>query len=191
MIGAISGNYTGYGTYGNYYAMGNSETVQENGFSDAQTKINPLTGQPENVDPKEEAKKADPDSVKKPGRQSAPDECETCKNRKYQDGSDEANVSFKTAAHVSPEAAASAVRAHEGQHVSNAYKKAAQAENAKVISANVTIHTAICPECGKSYVSGGVTQTAIKYTNEANPYQKNRMSADGVSMRGANINYAV
>ena len=27
--------------------------------------------------------------VKAPGRTSAPSECETCKNRKYQDGSDE------------------------------------------------------------------------------------------------------
>lgn len=38
-------------------------------------------------------------------------ECQTCKNRKYIDGSDEANVSFKNAAHVSPEAAGAAVRA--------------------------------------------------------------------------------
>lgn len=42
-------------------------------------------------------------------------ECQTCKNRKYVDGSNEANVSFKNAAHISPEAASSAVRAHEGQ----------------------------------------------------------------------------
>lgn len=41
-------------------------------------------------------------------------ECQTCKNRKYVDGSNEANVSFKNAAHISPEAASSAVRAHEG-----------------------------------------------------------------------------
>mgnify|MGYP001188840773 CR=1 FL=1 len=32
-------------------------------------------------------------------------ECQTCKNRKYVDGSNEANVSFKNAAHISPEAA--------------------------------------------------------------------------------------
>ena len=31
-------------------------------------------------------------------------ECQTCKNRKYQDGSNE-NVSFKSASHISPEAA--------------------------------------------------------------------------------------
>ena len=49
--------------------------------------------------------------VKAPGRTSAPSECETCKNRKYQDGSDE-NVSFKAAAHISPEASGARVRGH-------------------------------------------------------------------------------
>ena len=39
-------------------------------------------------------------------------ECQTCKERKYQDGSDEM-VSFKAAAHISPEASASTVRSHE------------------------------------------------------------------------------
>ena len=51
-------------------------------------------------------------------------ECQTCKNRKYKDGSDEM-VSFKSPAHISPEGAASAVRSHEQEHVSNAYSKAA------------------------------------------------------------------
>lgn len=68
---------------------------------------------------------------KKVGRTSSPEECETCKNRKYQDGSNE-NVSFKSATHISPNAAGAAVRAHEGEHVSNAYTKAAQ-DNGKVI----------------------------------------------------------
>ena len=36
-----------------------------------------------------------------PGKKSSPAECETCRNRKYQDGSDEM-VSFKSAQHVSP-----------------------------------------------------------------------------------------
>ena len=61
----------------------------------------------------------------RPGRKSSPAECETCKNRKYQDGSDEM-VSLKSAAHISPEASASRVRAHEQEHVNNAYSKAAQ-----------------------------------------------------------------
>ena len=122
---------------------------------------------------------------KKSGK-SSPEECETCKHRKYIDGSDEANVSFKTAAHVSPEAAASAVRAHEGMHVSNAYDKAAT-HNGKVINASVSIHTSVCPECGRSYVSGGTTHTQIKYYNESNPYQQELKSADATKYRGANV----
>ena len=115
------------------------------------------------------------------------EECETCKNRKYQDGSDEHNVSFKTAAHISPNAAGAAVRAHENQHVSNAYKKA-ETNNGKVINASVSIHTSICPECGRSYVSGGTTRTQIKYFNEENPYQKDLKTTDGVKYRGMNVN---
>ena len=104
---------------------------------------------------------------KLPGKKSSPAECETCKNRKYQDGSDEM-VSFKSAAHISPEAAASRVRSHEQEHVSNAYKKASQ-NNGKVLSTYVSIKTSICPECGRSYVAGGETRTQIKYYNEDNP----------------------
>lgn len=100
----------------------------------------------------------------KEGYRSSPAECETCKNRKYQDGSDE-NVSFKAATHISPEAAPAAVRGHEGEHVSNAYSKAAEA-GGKVLQASVAIHTAICPECGKTYVSGGTTTTLISYPKD-------------------------
>lgn len=117
------------------------------------------------------------------------EECETCKNRKYQDGSDEM-VSFKSAAHISPNAAASAVRSHEQEHVSNAYKKAATG-NGKVVNASVTLHTAVCPECGRSYVSGGTTQTQIKYYNEENPYQQDLKTADRAKYSGMNVDYAV
>lgn len=124
-----------------------------------------------------------------PGRKSSPAECQTCKERKYQDGSDEM-VSFKSAAHISPESSASRVRAHEQEHVSNAYKKAAQG-NGKVISANVSLKTAICPECGRSYVSGGTTSTKISYPNEqTNPYVKNRKAADAAVLIGSNIDIA-
>ena len=124
-----------------------------------------------------------------PGRKSSPAQCETCKNRKYQDGSDEM-VSFKSASHISPKASASKVRAHEQEHVSNAYTKAAKA-GGKVLSASVTLKTAICPECGTSYVSGGTTNTMIKYSNESNPYQQSKKSQDSLALRGANLNFAV
>ncbi len=132
----------------------------------------------------------DEDGTKKIGRKSSPEECQTCKSRKYQDGSNEMNVSFKNAAHISPESAASAVRSHEGQHVKNAYSKAEQG-NGKVVSASVSIHTAVCPECGRTYVSGGTTNTSIKYPNESNPYQQNKKSQDSLSLLGANLDYAV
>lgn len=124
-----------------------------------------------------------------PGRKSSPAECETCKNRKYQDGSDEM-VSFKSAAHISPQASASRVRAHEQEHVNNAFTKAAR-KGGKVLSANVTLKTAICPECGSSYVAGGTTATKIKYPNESNPYTQNRKSLDAVSIIGQNLDIAV
>lgn len=120
-----------------------------------------------------------------PGKKSSPAECETCKERKYQDGSDE-NVSFKAATHLSPTAAGGAVRAHEGEHVANAYSKAAKG-GGKVLQASVAIHTAICPECGRSYVSGGTTTTRIAYKNEENPYVRNMKSMDGGLLRGMNF----
>ena len=129
----------------------------------------------------------DKSAPKEAGRKSSPTECETCKNRKYQDGSNE-NVSFKSAAHVSPNAAASAVRAHEGEHVSNAYSNAAR-RNGTVVSASVSIHTSVCPECGRSYVSGGTTNTMVKYPNESNPYQQSRKSQDSLRFSGANVDY--
>lgn len=131
----------------------------------------------------------DPDSHKKVGRKSSPEECQTCKERKYQDGSDE-NVSFKSAQHISPTSAGARVRAHEGEHVANAYNKA-QEDGGKVIQASVSIHTAICPECGRTYVSGGTTHTKISYPNESNPYQKERKFQQGMGLRGENIDLAV
>lgn len=123
----------------------------------------------------------------KPGYESSPEECKTCKNRKYQDGSNE-NVSFKSASHISPSASAARVKAHEAEHVSNAYSKAAE-KGGKVISAGVTIRTAVCPECGRTYTAGGETRTVIKYPNESNPYQKNRKSLDAAIYPGANVDY--
>ncbi len=96
------------------------------------------------------------------GKVSSPSECQTCKNRKYQDGSNEMDVSFKSASHISVGDAPSKVRAHEQEHVTNAYQKAEDA-GGKVLQASVRIKTAVCPECGTTYVSGGETATKIAY----------------------------
>lgn len=93
-------------------------------------------------------------------------ECQTCKERKYQDGSDDPGVSFKTATHIAPELAAAEVRGHEMEHVVRE-QASAQREDRRVVSQSVTYHTAICPECGKAYVSGGTTRTTTAANRDA------------------------
>lgn len=112
-------------------------------------------------------------------------ECETCKNRKYQDGSDEM-VSFKAPGHISPSASAARVMGHEREHVANANAKAASDENATLVQASVTLHTSVCPECGRSYVSGGETTTQIKYQEET-PYGQNFKNYDAPQVIGQNV----
>lgn len=51
--------------------------------------------------------------------------------------------------------------AHEMEHVVNE-QASAKADGSEVISQSVAIHTSICPECGISYVAGGVTNTVTK-----------------------------
>lgn len=168
MVGGIGyGNYNSYGSMGYGYVepsqvSGNNHTTQNADLSGS------------NVT-----------ALKRSGAV----ECETCKNREYQDGSNESDVSFKAPGHISPESSAATVRAHEQEHVANAYEKASKG-NGKVVSATVSLQTAVCPECGRSYVSGGVTNTTIKYSSPAsyNDKGKKNASMDGI---GRNIDYAV
>ena len=85
-------------------------------------------------------------------------ECQTCSKRRYQDKSNDAGVSFKSPTYISPENAASAVAAHEQEHVRNEQSSAAR-DGRQVISQSVRIFTDTCPECGRVYVSGGETRT--------------------------------
>lgn len=127
-------------------------------------------------------------TVVTPGRKSSPAQCKTCQNRKYQDGSDEGNVSYKAATHISPESSGAKVMAHEQEHVANAYSKAAKA-GGKVLQASVQLKTAICPECGRSFVAGGTTTTRISYP--ADPHSQNKKSYDAQATRGANFDAAI
>ena len=117
------------------------------------------------------------------------EECQTCKNRKYIDGSNENDVSYKTPTSISPEQSAARVMAHEQEHVANAYGKASKM-NGRVLQASVQLKVEICPECGRSYVAGGSTTTKIAYPVD-NPYMKNKKSADKDALVGANFDAAV
>lgn len=101
-----------------------------------------------------------------------PVECQTCKNRKYVDGSNEPDVSFKTPGKIAAGESYARVSAHEREHVANAIEKGSE-PGAKLVSANVTLKMGVCPECGRTYVAGGETTTRIEYS-EDNPYEKNR-----------------
>ena len=111
-----------------------------------------------NMNPVNEAKEK-----KKVDEKNHPDKqpCQTCQKRRYQDGSNDPGVSFKAAQHLSPETAGSAVRAHESEHVSRNRAKAFR-ENKEIVYQQVAIHTDICPECGRVYVSGGTTTTVTR-----------------------------
>lgn len=87
-------------------------------------------------------------------------ECETCANRKYQDGSNDPGVSFKTASKISGNTEA-VVRAHENEHVTRNQTKA-ERENKEIVYQSVRIKRGICPECGTSYVAGGETTTVTR-----------------------------
>ena len=119
------------------------------------------------------------DDVKTPQEVMEDSECKTCAERKYQDGSDDPGVSFKTAAHISPEQAAAKVRSHEYEHVVREQSKADR-ENKEVVSQSVRLHTDICPECGRTYVSGGVTNTVTRGKDEPQEQVEPEQSANNV-----------
>ena len=85
-------------------------------------------------------------------------ECQTCSNREYVDVSNDPGVSFKSPTKISPNQAAAAVSSHEGEHVTNEQARAKE-EGREVLSQTVVLHSDICPECGRAYISGGTTRT--------------------------------
>lgn len=116
-------------------------------------------------------------------------ECQTCKRRKYVDGSNEGDVSFKSPAHIDPSASAAVVMGHEKEHLSNAIAEGNE-ENKELVSASITLKTSVCPECGRVYVSGGVTNTTIRTTSgqkNENPYNKLQDDLNYKMAAGANF----
>lgn len=95
-------------------------------------------------------------------------DCGTCASRTYQDGSDDASVSFQAPTHLTPGQAETAVMSHEMEHVVNEQAYARE-DGREVVGQSVQIFREICPECGVSYVSGGVTKTAT--VGKSNPYK--------------------
>lgn len=131
------------------------------------------TAETKEADPKED----EPKVGETPTAQEVAEEgeCQTCKKRKYQDGSDDPGVSFKTPTNVDPRMAQSAVRGHENEHVVRERAKALQ-EDRKVISQSVSYRNAICPECGRVYIAGGTTRTVT--VNQPKPFEPQQDQED-------------
>lgn len=119
-------------------------------------------------------------------------ECQTCKNRKYVDGSNEGDVSFKTPGHIDPGRSAATVMSHEQEHVANAVSEGNK-PNKDLVRVSVNLKTAVCPECGKVYVSGGTTNSTIRTTSEGtdkpnnNPYARNQANLNYLMSAGKNM----
>ena len=94
-------------------------------------------------------------------------ECQTCKNRKYQDGSDDPGVSFKTATNIAPERAAAAVRGHEQEHVVREQAKARR--RTRRSSKNPASRPSRNPPSRSGKYSGNLNM----YFNRANSQQEN------------------
>ena len=107
-----------------------------------------------------------PDGTQKIAEAMEVEECQTCKNRRYVDGSNDPSVSYQTPQHIDPGQSGAKVMAHEREHVANEQAKA-EKEERRVISQYVALSTSICPECGKVYVSGGVTRTVTASDKKA------------------------
>ncbi|MDR1572402.1 MAG: hypothetical protein LBS32_07750 [Clostridiales Family XIII bacterium] len=119
-------------------------------------------------------------------QQGAEQECQTCKNRKYKDVSDDPSVSFQTPTKLSPGEAEGAVRAHERQHVSHE-RSEAERESREVVSQNVVIHYAVCPECGKVYIAGGTTTTVTRAASEREKLGAQYMAGVDSLPKGSNV----
>lgn len=161
MTQGFSGGYRGFGGISVYRKNAAGTEVPQNNFSG---RISPDSGK--NGGTYQNSRISDEADRK---RRFDSFECQTCKNRKYQDGSDDSGVSFQTPTKVDPKAAGAAVRSHEQEHVSRNRAKADREGN-EIVSQSVTIHTGICPECGKVFVSGGTTRTITKSGNDGDKY---------------------
>ena len=100
-------NFYGTGRTSAGYGAADSALSMKITEDTGKTGIEPLSGKKRTEDGTEKSGKAQlsgkerDDWKKKTGIEDPSEECQTCKNRKYKDGSDEM-VSFKSPQHVSP-----------------------------------------------------------------------------------------
>ncbi|MCL1997631.1 MAG: hypothetical protein FWG65_02580 [Turicibacter sp.] len=106
-----------------------------------------------------------------PGGNIEDSRCQTCLNRRYVDQSDDSGVSFQTPTRIKGDVAAT-VYAHEMEHATREASRAKQ-EDRRVILNSISLSTAVCPECGTEYISGGETRTmTVANNSESTPQEE-------------------
>jgi hypothetical protein len=109
--------------------------------------------------------------------------CDTCASRKYVDKSDDPSVSFQTPTNISAAMSGVVVASHEREHVNNERSRARR-EDRQVIQQSVSLTYDTCPECGRRYVSGGVTRTTTIGKSESNDNMPTDEENDAFSPSG-------
>jgi len=66
----------------------------------------------------------------------------------------------------------------------------------RLVSVSVTLETSVCPECGRTYTSGGTTRTVMLKGSEEqekpeNPYEAGKNFVMRFLAQGQNVNAAV
>lgn len=89
------------------------------------------------------------------------EQCPTCASRTYADDSDDGGVSFQSPRHIAASTSGAAVMSHEREHVT-ANDAKARREDRQVTGNTVALEYARCPQCGRTYVAGGVTKTTTR-----------------------------
>ena len=72
------------------------------------------------------------------------------------------------------------MRGHEQEHVVRE-QAAAKREGREVVQQSVTLHNAICPECGKVYTSGGTTRTTTAEVQRPEQESNEKQQQQGAS----------
>ena len=113
-------------------------------------------------------------------------ECQTCKNRKYVDGSNEANVPLKMLRIFHRKRHLLLSGHMRGSMFPMRITKLPRKTAKWYLHPSESRHRS-ARNVARSYISGGVTDTQIRYYNESNPYQQDLKQTDGIKLRGANV----
>ncbi|MDL2233815.1 hypothetical protein LJC63_09620 [Ruminococcaceae bacterium OttesenSCG-928-L11] len=152
---------------------GKHGTINKIGNDDNTAKTNMMDMWKESLDKARKTTQTAPGVAKQPNeakasldqkvRNSSAD-CETCRKRQYKDESSDGGVSFQAPKHLAASTAGIRVMSHEHEHAAAESTDPGE-EGGVTRSSNTYLEYAKCPECGRTYVKGGLTKTTSQPTS--------------------------